>query len=164
MQLQLKSEFSFRPEVMLHLASAATARFKLRVRVPRWASKEMAVMVNGASAGSGEPGSFVTLDRTWKDGDSTAFTLPMDFRLTHYTGIEKIAGREQYAIEHGPILLALVGTEAGVIDEKGNTTLPASPDDLVRRLRPRTGAPRHEYIPYWQLAYQWLARYPVLGA
>ena len=97
----------------------------------------------------------------------------MDFRLTHYTGIEKVAGREQYAIEYGPILLALVGNEAGVIDENGNATLPASPADIVKRLQPKPGAPLHfsvegaplhEYIPYWQLSDQLFTCYPVLGA
>jgi hypothetical protein len=169
----MKSEFPFRPEVELHLTASAPARMKLRVRVPQWASKDMAVRVNGAPAGSGKPGSFVTLDRTWKDGDAIAFTLPMDFRLTHYTGIEKVAGREQYAIEYGPILLALVGNEAGVIDEKGDATLPASPADIVKRMQPKPGAPlhfsvegapRHEYIPYWQLSDQLFTCYPVLGA
>jgi len=173
LKLQLKSEFPFRPEVALHLAAAAPARMKLRVRVPQWASREMAVLVNGTSAGTGKPGSFVTLDRTWKDGDTITFTLPMDFRLTHYTGIERVPGKEQYAIEYGPILLALVGTEAGVIDEKGNTTLPAGPNDIANRLKPKAGAPlhfnidgapHHEYIPYWQLADQLFTCYPVLSA
>ena len=91
----------------------------------------------------------------------------------HYTGIEKVEGREQYAIEYGPILLALVGNEPGVIDEKGNTTLPASPADITKRLQPKAGAPLHftidgapghEYIPYWQLSDQLFTCYPVLGA
>jgi DUF1680 family protein len=169
----MKSEFPFKPEVELHVTASAPARLKLRVRVPQWAAKDMAVLVNGSAAGSGKPGSFVTLDRMWKNGDTIAFTLPMDFRLTHYTGIEKVAGKEQYAIEYGPILLALVGKEAGVIDEKGNTTLPASPADIARRLKPKAGAPlhfsidgapRHEYIPYWQLSDQLFTCYPVLSA
>ncbi len=173
LKLQLKSEFPFKPEVELRLTAAAPTRMKLRVRVPHWAATEMAVMVNGAAAGTGKPGSFVTLDRTWKDGDKVGFTLPMAFRLTQYTGIERVSGREQFAIEYGPILLALVGKEAGVIDEKGNTSLPASPADIVKRLQPKPGAPlhfsiegapRHEYIPYWQLADQLFTCYPVLTA
>ena len=173
LKLQLKSEFPFRPEVEMQLSAAAPAQMKLRVRVPHWAASEMAILVNGAAAGSGKPGSFVTLDRTWKDGDRIAFKLPMDFRLTHYTGIEKVAGKEQYAVEYGPILLALVGTEDGVIDAQGNTTLPASPDDLAKRLQPKAGAalhftiegaPRHTYIPYWQLTDQLFTCYPTLGA
>jgi DUF1680 family protein len=173
LKLQLKSEFPFKPEVELRLTAATPARMKLRVRVPQWAAKEMAVLVNGTQAGTGKPGSFVTLERTWKDGDTVAFRLPMDFRLTHYTGIEKVAGREQFAIEYGPILLALVGKEPGVIDEKGNTTLPASPGDIAQRLRPKPGAPlhftvdgapHHEYIPYWQLGDQLFTCYPVLSA
>ena len=91
----------------------------------------------------------------------------------HYDLIEKIAGKEQYAIEYGPILLALVGKEPGVIDEKGNTSLPVGAQDIAKRLRPKSGAPlhftidgasKHEYIPYWQLGDELFTCYPVLGA
>ena len=36
----------------------------------------MAVTVNGKPAGTGKPGSYVTLDRAWAEGDVASFTLP----------------------------------------------------------------------------------------
>jgi hypothetical protein len=131
------------------------------------------VRVNDAASLTGKPGSYVLLDRAWTDRDRIRFTLPMDFRLTHYTGQERVAGKEQYAVEYGPILLALIGSEPGQVDEKGNATVPVRPADLAQRLRPKPGAPlhftidgdpRHEYIPYWLLQDQLFTCYPVLSA
>ena len=69
----------------------------------------MEVSVNGKSAGSGKPGSYVTLDRRWSDGDKISFTLPASIRVTRYKGADQIAGKTRYSVEYGPILLAAVG-------------------------------------------------------
>ena len=37
----------------------------------------MAVSVNGKPAATGKPGSYVTLDRAWAEGDVASFTLPV---------------------------------------------------------------------------------------
>ena len=70
----------------------------------------MPIQVNGTLATSGKPGTYVTLDRTWSEGDTITFRLPMDFKLTRYTGVDKIAGHERYALEYGPVLLAILGS------------------------------------------------------
>ena len=51
------------------------------------------------------------VDRTWQPGDTVAFALPMTFKLTRYTGMDKIPGHERYALEYGPILLAIEGSD-----------------------------------------------------
>jgi len=53
-----------------------------------------------------KPGTYVTLDRVWKSGDTVTFSLPMDFHLTRYVGMEPSFGQERFALEYGPILLA----------------------------------------------------------
>ena len=57
----------------------------------------------------GKAGSYTVLDRTWTNGDTVSFTLPMDFRMSRYTGADQIAGHERYALLYGPILLMVAG-------------------------------------------------------
>jgi DUF1680 family protein len=126
------------------------------------------IRVNGAASAGGRAGSYVTLDRLWKTGDTISFPLPMDFRMTRYTGVDRVEGQEQFALEYGPLLMALVGE----VDEKGGATLQAAPAVLPKRLRPKAGEPLHfaidgdpghEYLPYWQVvADQLFTCYPVM--
>jgi DUF1680 family protein len=129
----------------------------------------MPIRINGSAATTGKAGSYVALDRVWKEGDAISFTLPMDFRLTHYAGVDRVAGQEQYALEYGPILMALVGG----VDASGGAVIPLAPEDLPKRLRQKAGErlrfaveggiEQQEYMPYWQVvADQPFTCYPVL--
>src|SRR5208282_2845054 len=93
----------------------------------------------GKQAVVGRSGSYAVLDRTWSDGDTVTFTLPMDFRVTRYTGADQIAGHERYAVEYGPILLAAVGPLGKEIPVEIARD-PAKPRDW---LRPRMDHPLH---------------------
>ncbi len=157
LKLRMTTEFPFRPEVELRVDAPRAVRARIRVRVPAWAARDVTIRVNGAAAATGGAGAYVELDRSWKSGDAVSFTLPMDFRLTRYAGVDGAAGREQFALEYGPILMALVGE----VDEKGGAALSVSAADLPKRLRAIAGQPLHfridgdpgrEYLPYWQVA------------
>lgn len=167
-KLTMATEFPLRPNVELHLATAHPVPAKIRVRAPCWAAGPMPIRVNGATVATGRAGTYVALDRTWKDGDTISFTLPMDFRLTAYTGQERVAGQGRFALEYGPILLTLVGE----VDPKGEARIPIAETDLTRFLQPKPGQllhfaiaghPQYEYIPYWEVAGQPFTCYPVLG-
>jgi DUF1680 family protein len=169
LELRMATEFPFHPDVELRLSVSRPVRARLRVRVPAWAAREMPIRINGSAATTGKAGSYVALDRVWKEGDAISFTLPMDFRLTHYAGVDRVAGQEQYALEYGPILMALVGG----VDASGGAVIPLAPEDLPKRLRQRAGEPlrfgveggieQQEYMPYWQVvADQPFTCYPVL--
>jgi DUF1680 family protein len=128
----------------------------------------MPIRVNGTLAASGQPGTYVTLDRTWSEGDTITFCLPMGFKLTRYTGVDKIAGHERYALEYGPVLLALVGSADARLVVRSSQRH----QDLLKQLKPKTGLPLHftiagdvvhEYIPYWEVPYkQMFTCYPIV--
>jgi len=116
----------------------------------------MPVKVNGSPAGSGEPGSYLVLDRTWKNGDQIAFILPIDFKVTKYTGIEPGFEDNHYALEYGPVLMAMVGVKARK-DKFGVKTTPGS---IKKLLKPMEGNPlrfaiegesEFEYWPYFEV-------------
>jgi DUF1680 family protein len=167
-QLKMLTRFPFKPDVQLRLSLAQPMRSKIRVRIPTWAAAEMPILVNGTPAATGKPGSYQTLDRTWSDGDTISFVLPVNFRLTQYLGLERVPGQERYALEYGPILLALVGP----MDEKEGTRIASRPEDLVKQLKPKVGQPlhfsidgdaEHEYMPYWEVTDQVFTCYPIIG-
>jgi len=77
-------------------------RLAVKVRFPAWATSGMTLTVNGAVQPSTEkPGSFVTVERVWKTGDSLAIRLPMVLRTEAMPDNPKVV-----AVLYGPILLA----------------------------------------------------------
>ncbi|MGD0124589.1 MAG: beta-L-arabinofuranosidase domain-containing protein [Terriglobia bacterium] len=159
LELKTTTRFPFQPDVELRLAAAQPSPAKIRLRVPSWAAGEMPIEINGSLAATGKPGTYVTLDRTWSDGDTVTFRLPMEFKLTRYRGVDQIAGHERVALEYGPILLAIMGSsEARLAVRNGER-----PEDFVEQLKPKNGQPlhfaldgdaAHEYIPYWEVPYK----------
>jgi DUF1680 family protein len=168
MTLSLRTQFPFDNfvEGMIHVSAATPA--KIRIRVPSWAISQMGVSVNGAVAGAGNPGTYITLYRQWVEGDKLTFTLPAAMRVTPYKGADQVAGKTRYAIEYGPVLMAVMG--AGRIElglEKG-----ADPESLGRHLDSIAGAPLHytlrenpaqRLMPYFQIMDESFTCYPVIS-
>jgi DUF1680 family protein len=159
----LTSSFPMKPEVKIEMGVAKPVVAKIHVRVPQWATQPMEVTVNGADGVIGKPGSYLTLSRTWKAGDTIRFKLPMGFRLTKYVGLDKMEGCDRYALEYGPVLLALIGSDSARLKVKG------SPDELVKLLREDEfhplhfhidGHPEWSYIPYWKVLTEPFTCYP----
>jgi DUF1680 family protein len=167
MTLALSGEFPFRPDISLKVTSQGRTKAKIRIRVPSWAARPMPIHVNGTPVVTGQPGSYVTLDRDWSTGDAITFTLPMEFRLTRYTGADKIEGHERFALEYGPVLLALTGSGCAVLRVTGGTEY----TDILKQLkadpdRPLSfhvdGHPECVYIPYWRVVSEPFTCYPVI--
>ena len=165
--LTLESRFPFRPEVTLRLSLPAPTNLKLRVRVPSWACRDMPFAVNGQCVATGKPGTYATLDRTWRDGDAVCFALPMDFRVTRYAGRDVIPGHDRYALEYGPILLAAVGP----LGKNSPVLIKHDPSRPNEWLKPDPDRPlhfavdgdtQHGFWPYWQVEDQAFTTFPVV--
>jgi hypothetical protein len=122
--------------------------------------------VNRQSPVTGTPGSYVTLDRTWATGDTIRFTLPMQLRLTHYTGLDQIEGHQRFALEYGPVLMALIGSDSAVLTASG-----ARAEAILERLKPDPfrplhfnidGHPQYKYVPYWQVLTEPFTCFPAI--
>ncbi|MCW3061651.1 MAG: putative glycosyl hydrolase [Capsulimonas sp.] len=168
LKLAMETEFPFKPEVKLTLDTSNSVKSSIRVRIPTWASKPMPIHVNGKRAATGKPGTYVALDRAWKSGDVIEFTLPMEFQQTRYAGMDPGFGQERFALEYGPILMALVGKTGGGKGERLNL----NSDDLAASLSPIPDQPlhfavaghtNHHYRPYWQVQEEEFTCYPVIG-
>ncbi len=168
MSLKMATGFPYNPDVKLVISASKPLKSSIRIRIPSWSSHEMSILVNGKKTGKGAPGSYVNITRLWNDGDLISFTLPMDFKITKYTGQETEAGYERYALEYGPILMAYVSLK----EQKDRIILPSGPDRLIKNLTPVTGKPLHfrvsgnsdfEYMPYLEVQEEQFSCYPCVA-
>lgn len=156
MSLKMVTRFPYDPKVQITVNVDHSLNSKIRIRVPSWSSLNMPIMLNDKKIVSGNPGEYVTLERQWRNGDIISFTLPMDFRMTQYTGLEQDPKHERYALEYGPILMAYVNMKG----QKEDMRLPVSPENLIKSLKAVPDKPLHftvngkndfEYMPYLEV-------------
>ncbi len=82
-------------------------RFAVNVRVPNWATKGFFVKINGQDQKvEAKPGTYLAIERDWKNGDNIELTMPFDFHLDPVMDQPNIA-----SLFYGPILLAAQETE-----------------------------------------------------
>jgi DUF1680 family protein len=83
-------------------------RMLLRLRVPYWTAPGGSVAVNGhADDVFAAPGSYLVLDRTWRDGDRVELTLPMQLHVQPMPDDPTVQ-----AVMYGPlVLVGRLGTE-----------------------------------------------------
>lgn len=157
--LSATTSFPENPDVAMTIATASKKAINIRIRVPSWAGREMVIYVNGKPAATGNPGTYVSLNRKWSDNDKISFSLPMSLTTVKYTGIDQVDGNmDRYALLYGPILMALQGPLTGPGKIPQITTTAA---DLPGLLTSVTGSPlrftvkgypSYKYVPYWQVS------------
>jgi DUF1680 family protein len=166
LKLTMKTTFPYDSRVELAFELASPRHSVLRLRTPSWGTADMPIHINEKLAANGKPGSYVALDRTWKSGDIVSFVLPAGFRFTRYTGIDQIDGHERYALEYGPILLAIVGTDDARLRTSG-----AAAQSLTNQLRPIPDQPlhfsidgdsEHRYMPYYAIKEETFTCFPIV--
>ncbi|KAI0876475.1 hypothetical protein GGS24DRAFT_227710 [Hypoxylon argillaceum] len=88
----------------------------IKLRVPAWTRKGFNVTVNGQAqtASVAQPGSYLTLSRTWKTGDVIQVTMPFSMR------VERARDRpDTQTLMWGPLVLQLVGKPSGTANAGG---------------------------------------------
>ena len=100
--------------------------FALGFRIPRWCANA-SVKVNGEPAGADcAPGTVCTVERTWKNGDEVALSLPMALRLVK--GRRSQVGR--VAVMYGPLVFGLNKAYNEGMGESQPRLLTMNPDTL----------------------------------
>jgi len=109
--LQMETDFPRREEVKLCWSCEKKQDLAVKVRCPFWLADAPEVLLNGEALEiSAEPGTFLEIRRTWRDGDELTVRLPMDLRRESMPDNEK-----RMAILYGPLLLA---GDLGPIEER----------------------------------------------
>lgn len=106
--ISLTQATAFPKEDQTTLTIQGSGKFDLKVRVPHWASKGFFVKINGKKQKlDAVPGSYLTLSRSWKDGDRIEIRMPFHFYLEPVMDQQNIA-----SLFYGPVLLAAQEPEA----------------------------------------------------
>ena len=115
MTVRQETRFPASETTVLTLSMAEPVRTTFRLRYPSW-SKDVQVRVNGKRVKvRQQPGSYIAIEREWKDGDRIEATYPMHLTLEAAPDNPRRA-----ALLYGPVVLAgALGTEG---------MLPPAPD------------------------------------
>jgi len=157
-KMTMKQETSFpeNSDIKLTFISATTpTKWKVRIRVPYWATNGVTVKVNGrVNPAKAEPGSYLVIDRFWTTKDMVEISMPMSLHK------ETVAGNNNIlAFMYGPIVLSGKLGNAGLTQQtlfglNGDQTfeklhveaipipkLKGATDDLNTWIKPVTGKP-----------------------
>ena len=106
--------YPFKGSVYITVRPASPISFPLQFRIPAWAA-ETTIRVNGQSAPAPQPGSFASVERTWKAGDRVEITFPLTPRISR-------GFNDSIAIERGPLVFSLhVGESWVKLRDRGMT-------------------------------------------
>ncbi|MDG3581810.1 beta-L-arabinofuranosidase domain-containing protein [Galbibacter pacificus] len=98
---------AFPKEDFTKLTIKGNGSFALNVRVPHWATKGFFVKINGKQEKvRAVPGTYLSINRKWKDGDTVELRMPFQFHLEPVMDQQNIA-----SLFYGPVLLAAQETE-----------------------------------------------------
>ncbi len=106
--ITVEQKTAFPKEDHTQLVISGKAKFDLKVRVPEWATKGVMVKVNGKEEKiEASEGSYLSLNRKWKNGDVVDIKMPFQFHLDPIMDQQNIA-----SLFYGPILLVAQEKEA----------------------------------------------------
>lgn len=102
-------------DVHLTVNTPTPVLLEVRLRVPGWATKGATVTINGErQAVSGTAGSYLSIRRTWHNGDKVDLVIPRTFHLWHMPD-----NPNRVAVLYGPVVMAAgLGTTDMDDDEK----------------------------------------------
>lgn len=107
-QVTITQTTDFPKQDHTRLTIKGSGKFDVNVRVPGWATKGFFVKINGKEEKFlPKPGSYLKINRDWKDGDYIELKMPFQFHLDPVMDQQNIA-----SLFYGPVLLAAQETEA----------------------------------------------------
>jgi DUF1680 family protein len=112
LRLVLDTRFPWEDTLRLTVHTARPQRVALRVRIPYWTAGGAAHLNGEALPAFAAPGSYLALERRWRDGDQLVVRLPM-----HLHAVRMPDDPSLQAVMYGPLVLAgrmgTAGLDAG---------------------------------------------------
>jgi len=100
-RLKQETKFPETPATLLTVSVDKPTQMAIRLRIPEWVSGG-SVKINGKAVDAlASPGSYLSLSRTWKNGDRVEMSMPMSLRVESMPDDPK-----QQAFLYGPLVLA----------------------------------------------------------
>jgi DUF1680 family protein len=102
LEVEQVTRFPHEQGTTLKIKSTRPARRGIHVRIPSWVVQDAQVKINGhLLETSADPGSYLSIRRTWQDGDTISIVLPMGLHQDALPGDGSIV-----APMYGPLVLA----------------------------------------------------------
>jgi hypothetical protein len=121
-KINQKTDYPVSGRIAIYVDPERKLKFALKIRIPAWAENAR-VQVNDGSVIEVQSGAYMTIDRTWEEGDLVLVNLNMSLR--------KHELNEQQALTWGPLALARDSRfqdgdvdESMIIDKKELTAKP----------------------------------------
>ncbi len=109
------TNYPFDETVTIRMDPEKPATFPVRLRIPGWTS-DAVVRINGAALRGVEAGSFFTLNREWRAGDTIVTRFPMPLVVSH-------GYRGSVYVSRGPLLYSLeIGEKWKKLTERGKAS------------------------------------------
>jgi hypothetical protein len=150
-EIEQASRYPFDGDIRIHVAPERTARFPISLRIPGWAAGAD-IRINDADAGvTVLPGSFVSLERNWRAGDTIGLRLPMQpvLHRAHHRNVQESRGpdgrpiaQEVLAAEYAAVTRGPLVYSTGLVDgyRIGETIrLPEPADRTMAEVRNAAG-------------------------
>ena len=120
--LTQKTKYPFDNKIQIEVSGSQPREYTLYIRIPRWATPDPVLSVNGARVSDApQPGTFAAIRRTWKDGDRVELELPMPLRLETVD----VNHPKLVALMQGPLVLFAIADSQPSFDR--NALLQAKP-------------------------------------
>jgi len=101
-KMEMTTDFPAGQTASLKVVPKATKKFTLALRRPTWAGTGFTVKVNGHAVNDvPAPGSYVEINRAWKNGDKVDLMLPMKLSAEPF-----VDNPNRMALKWGPLVLA----------------------------------------------------------
>jgi hypothetical protein len=124
MSVNQETDFPNEGGTTLTIHCATPRKLALKLRYPGWADSATVSIDGNPVAVTSEPGNYISLERTWRDGDTIDYKLPMKVR------VESLPYHPStLSLLYGPIVLA---GELGADNLPGNGQEAKQPGDLNR--------------------------------
>jgi hypothetical protein len=98
-RLEVRTEYPFNEEIRISVLTQEPLQFPLKLRIPEWADGAE-VQLDGRLLEKPLPGTFYTIDNTWKQRHELVLRLPMQVRTQRRL-------HDSIAIERGPLIYSL---------------------------------------------------------
>jgi DUF1680 family protein len=135
--LRLRQETKYPDEgaTRLMLSCEKPMRLDLKIRHPYWVKSGFEIHVNGLKqADAGAPGSYTTLAREWRSGDTVEVLMPFTLRTEGFHDNPR-----RVAFFHGPLVLC--AENDAIVVKPPYPALAATEDRLFTELKPVPGKP-----------------------
>jgi DUF1680 family protein len=151
--VRVRQETDYPREDTTRLTVRGEGRFAMKIRIPGW-TRHARVRIGRRDAGVARPGTYFTIERLWRDGDTVEVTLPMALNWREAPDNPQVK-----AATYGPVVLAggygttrldtIPAIDPDSVKKGAGLTFTATADGAGVTLIPFSEIQHQRYTVYW---------------